>query len=145
MDRFEKQNWKKIRPIINTWYDRLINCIPEPTRKSVSALKDKIASLYKSIYIKFTSYSDVSEIFESLLARYENNLEVWMAGNESIFIAVQLHYKYYFKCKGYIDSPVSIKNKKATIKRKNEDVKCLQYAATVQLNYSAIEYNPERV
>ena len=38
----KKQNWKKIRPIINTWYDQLINCIPQPTRKSVSALEDKI-------------------------------------------------------------------------------------------------------
>ena len=140
----KKQNCKKIRSIINTWYDRLINCIPEPTRKSVSALKDKIASLYKSVYINFRSYSDVSEIFESLLTRYENNLEVWMAGNEFIFIEVQLHYKYYFKRKGYIDSPVWIKNK-ATINKKNDDVKCLQYAATVQLNHSAIEYNPERV
>ena len=114
----KKQNCKKIRPIINTWYDRLINCIPEPTRKSVSALKDKIASLYKLIYIKFTSYSDVSEIFESLLTRYKNNLEVWMAVNEFIFIGVQLHYKYYFKRKEYIDSPVWIKNKKATINKK---------------------------
>ena len=68
-----------------------------------------------------------------------------MAGNEFIFIEVQLHYKYYFKRKGYIDSPVWIKNKKATINKKNDDVKCLQYAATVQLNHSAIEYNPERV
>ena len=33
---------KKIRPIKNTCYDLLINCIPEPIRKSVSALKDKL-------------------------------------------------------------------------------------------------------
>ena len=44
MDRFKKMKMKKIRPIKNTWYDWLINCIPEPTRKSVSALKDKVTS-----------------------------------------------------------------------------------------------------
>ena len=39
---------KKIRPIKNTWYDWLINYIPQLIRKSISALKDKIANLYKS-------------------------------------------------------------------------------------------------
>ena len=40
--RFEKVEMKKIRPTKNTCYDLLINCIPEPIRKSVSALKDKL-------------------------------------------------------------------------------------------------------
>ena len=44
IDRFKKMEMKKIRPIKNTWYDWLINYIPEPTRKSVSALKDKVTS-----------------------------------------------------------------------------------------------------
>ena len=39
---------KKIRPIKNTWYDWLINYIPQLIRTSIIALKDKIASLYKS-------------------------------------------------------------------------------------------------
>ena len=42
IDRFEKVEMKKIRPIKNTCYDLLINWIPEPIRKSVSALKDKL-------------------------------------------------------------------------------------------------------
>ena len=42
IDRFEKVEMKKIRPIKNTCYDLLINCILEPIRKSVSALKDKL-------------------------------------------------------------------------------------------------------
>ena len=55
MDRFEKnRNKKKIRPIKNTWYDCLINYIPEPIRKIVSALKDEIASLYMSIMLEQT-------------------------------------------------------------------------------------------
>ena len=52
MDRFEKIEMKKIRPIKNAWYDWLIIYIPEPIRKSVNALKDKIASLYKSIMLE---------------------------------------------------------------------------------------------
>ena len=35
MDKFEQKEMKKIRPVKNTWYDFLINYIPEPTRKSV--------------------------------------------------------------------------------------------------------------
>ena len=35
------------RPIKSTWYDWLINYIPEPVRKSVGGFKDKIVSLFK--------------------------------------------------------------------------------------------------
>ena len=35
MDRFEEEEMKKIRPNKNTWYDSLINYIPEPIRKRV--------------------------------------------------------------------------------------------------------------
>ena len=38
MDKFEQKEMKKIEPIKNTWYDWLINCIPEPVRKSVGKL-----------------------------------------------------------------------------------------------------------
>ena len=75
--------------------------------------------------IKFTSYSNVNEvaneIFESLLTRYQNNLEVSMRGSEFIFNAVQLfHYKWHevnFKPRvggggSYIGSPVWIKIEK---------------------------------
>ena len=39
---------KKIRPVKKTWYDWLINHVPEPIRKSVVGSKDKIASLSKT-------------------------------------------------------------------------------------------------
>ena len=42
MDRFEKQEMKKVRPIKNTWYDWLINYISESIRNSVSGFKDEI-------------------------------------------------------------------------------------------------------
>ena len=35
MHKFEQIEVKKIKPIINTWYDCLINYIPDPRRKSV--------------------------------------------------------------------------------------------------------------
>ena len=38
----------KTRPIKNTWYDWLINYIPDPIRKSVGDFKDKIVSLFKT-------------------------------------------------------------------------------------------------
>ena len=92
--------------------------------------KEEHEMFWTSDNIKFGSYSDVNEvgieIFESLLRRYQNTLEVSMRGSEFIFIAVQLlHYKCHkvnFK-RGisYINPPVWIKNK-ATINSKNEDV-----------------------
>ena len=45
MDKFEQKKMTKIRPIKNTWYDWLINYIPEPIRKSVGGFKDKIVIL----------------------------------------------------------------------------------------------------
>ena len=39
---------KKIRPIKNTWYNWLINYIPDPIRKNVDGFKDKIISLFKT-------------------------------------------------------------------------------------------------
>ena len=39
---------KKIRPVKNTWYDWLINYIPEPIRKNVGGLKDKVISYFRT-------------------------------------------------------------------------------------------------
>ena len=70
--------------------------------------------------IKFTSYNNaneiVNELFESLLSRYQDNLETSMRGSDFIFYSVQLMYykshKVHIKCVGwYIDSPDCIKTK----------------------------------
>ena len=50
--------------------------------------------------IKFTSYTNdanevLNELFESLLSRYQDNLETSMRGSEFIFDLVQL---VYYKC-----------------------------------------------
>ena len=48
MDKFEQKEMKKIRLIKNTWYDWLINYIPEPLKKAVRGFKDKIVSLFRT-------------------------------------------------------------------------------------------------
>ena len=47
---------KKNKTIKNTWYDWLINYIPEPIRKTVGDFKDKIASIFKTKTHKQTEY-----------------------------------------------------------------------------------------
>ena len=61
MDRFGKNEMKKIRPIKNTWYDQLINYISEPKRKSVCGFKGKIVSLFKTNTPKQNVYGRLSK------------------------------------------------------------------------------------
>ena len=61
MDRFGKNEMKKIRPIKNTWYDWLINYISEPKRKSVCGFKGKIVSLFKTNTPKQNVYGRLSK------------------------------------------------------------------------------------
>ena len=48
MYRFRKKEMNKVRPVKNTWYDWLINCIHEPVSKILAGLKEKIVSLFKT-------------------------------------------------------------------------------------------------
>ena len=41
----KKKEIENERPIINTWYELLINYIPEPIRRSVAGFKVKVVSL----------------------------------------------------------------------------------------------------
>ena len=83
--------------------------------------------------IKSTPYNDanevVTELFESLRSKYQDNLETLIRGSDFIFDSAQLMYqkchKMSFKRGGsYIDPPDWIGNKKATINPKNEDNNC---------------------
>ena len=47
---------KKIGPVKNTWYDWLINYVPEPIKKSVAGFKDKIVSLFRTNTSEQTVY-----------------------------------------------------------------------------------------
>ena len=107
-----------------------------------------------SVNIKFTPYSDASDVieklFKSLRSRYQENVETSMNESDFIFDSVQpMYYKCHkvnFMCGGsYIDSPDWIKKKKATINLKNTHNKCFQYAATVALNNEQIKSYPERI
>ena len=42
VNKIERKEMKKIRAVKNTWYDCLINYIPEPIRKRVDGFKDKV-------------------------------------------------------------------------------------------------------
>ena len=46
-DKFKQKEMNKTRTIKNTWYDLLINYIPEPIRKSVCGFKNVTVSLFK--------------------------------------------------------------------------------------------------
>ena len=56
MDKFEQNAMKKVRPIKNTWYDWVTNCISEPITKNVGGFKDKVISLFKTSTPKQTVY-----------------------------------------------------------------------------------------
>ena len=83
---------------------------------------------WKSNNIEFMSYDNanevVNELFESLLSRYQAGLERSTRGSDFIFDSVQLLYYECHKINvkrggSYIDSPDTIKKKKATINPKN--------------------------
>ena len=75
MDKFEEKEMKKIRSVENTWYDWLINYIPEPIRKSVCCFKDKIICLFKTNTPKQTMHGRGKKLNESKTQKQseENN------------------------------------------------------------------------
>ena len=74
-----------------------------------------------------------------------------MRGSEFVYDCVnelfyRLHKVDLNRGKSYINSPTWLKDKKATINRKNmKDDFCFQYAITVALNYGKIKNHPERI
>ena len=108
----------------------------------------------KSNKIEIMNGSDTNEVieklFQSLLRKYQENLEEKMRGSE--FVLDDVNALYYDlnkislnRVESYIGSPKWLKNKKATINLKNNDDKCFQYALTVALNYQNIEKDPQRI
>ena len=108
----------------------------------------------KSDNIEIMIGSDTNEViedlFESLLQRYQENLEEKMRGSQFVFDGVNLlHYdlnKISLNRGGsYIKSPDWLNGKK-TINPKNEnDNKCFQYALTIALNYEKMKENHQRI
>ena len=105
-----------------------------------------------NIEIMFGDDNDdiIEQIFESLLKKYEENLENKMRGSEFEFDGVNFLYYDFNKTSinrggSYIDSPKWLKDKKSTINPKNNDDKCFQYAVTLALNLDKIKKDPQRV
>ena len=94
---------------------------------------------------------DITEqLFESLLKKYEENLQNKMRGSEFEFDGVNFLYYDFNKTSvnrggSYIHSPKWLKDKKSTINPKNNDDKCFQYAVTLALNLDKIKKDPQRV
>ena len=92
----------------------------------------------------------IEQLFESLLQKYEENLQNKMRGSEFEFDGVNFLYYDFNKTSinrdgSYIDSPKWLKDKKSTINPKNNDDKCFQYAVTLALNLDKIKKDPQRI
>ena len=103
-------------------------------------------SYNKNIEIVVNDKADkvFKKLFRSLLIKYQNNLQKSMKCSNFIFYCFYLiHYRCHkinLKCgRSYIDSPICIKTKKATITGINkDDNKCFLNTATLVLNHKEI-------
>ena len=105
-----------------------------------------------NIEIMFGDDNDdiIEQLFESLMKKYEENLQNKMRGSEFEFDGVNFLYYDFNKFSinrggSCIDSPKWLKDKKSTINPKNNDDKCFQYAVTLALNLDKIKKDPQRV
>ena len=92
----------------------------------------------------------IEQRFESLLQKYEENLQNKMRGSEFEFDAVNFLYYDFNKTSiirggSYIDSLKWLKDEKSTINSKNNDDKCFQYAVTLALNLNKTKKDPQRI
>ena len=98
--------------------------------------------------------SETEEITEklimSLLQKYQDNLQNKMKGSDFIFNGV--NYLFYdfnritiSKGGSYIESPKWLKDKKCTIKQKNNDKKYFQYATTPALKFNKIDKHRQKI
>ena len=90
-----------------------------------------------NIEIMFGGNNDdiIEQLFESLLKKYEENLQNKMRGTEFGFDDANFLYYDFNKTSinrggSYIDSPKWLEDKKSTINPKNNDDKCFQYTVT---------------
>ena len=84
----------------------------------------------------------IEEFFNSLIEKYEENLQNKMRGSD--FDGVNFLYCDFNEISlnrggSYIDSPKWLKDKKSTTSTRNNDDKCFQYAITLALNLDNIK------
>ena len=92
----------------------------------------------------------IEQLSESLLQKYEENLQNKMRGSEFEFDGVNFLYYDFNKTSinrggSYIDSPKWLKDKKSSINPKNNDDKYFQYAVTLALNFDKVKKDPQRI
>ena len=99
-----------------------------------------------NIEIMFGDDNDdiIEQLFESLLKKYEENLQNKMRGSEFEFDGVDFLYYDFNKTSinrggSYIGSPKWLKGKKSAINPENNDDKCFQYDITLALNLDKIK------
>ena len=104
----------------------------------------------KEIMINDKADEITKKLLKLIIKRYQNISEISMRGSDFIFDCIHL---LYYKChklnpnhgRSFKDSPVWIKNKKATINSIKKSNKCYQCDVTVALNYEKIEIDPQRI
>ena len=98
-----------------------------------------------NIEIMFGDDNDdiIEQLFESLLKKYEENLQNKMRGFN--FLYYDFNKTSINRGGSYIDSPKWLKDKKSTTNPKNNDDKCFQYAVTLAPNLDKIKKDPQRV
>ena len=72
MDKFKQEEMKKERTAKSTWYDWLINYIPEPVRKRVRGLKDKVERLFYTNTRKETKQTKNIKTIKKKIIKNEN-------------------------------------------------------------------------
>ena len=92
----------------------------------------------------------IKGLFESILQKYEENLQNKMRGLDFEFDGVNFLYYDFNKISlssggSYVDSPKWLKDKKSTINPKNNDDKCFQHAVTLALNVDKIKKDVQRI
>ena len=149
---------KYLRKLINYYKNKgewKVQLIAEISFISLKPGSDETRILHmRSNNEEFMNGSDTDEIikgfFESVLKKYEENLQEKMKGSDFEFDGANFLYYDLNKISlnrggSYIDSPQWLKNKKSTINPKNNDYKCFQYAVTLALNLDRINSHPQRI
>ena len=123
--------------------------------KSLKPGSDETRIMYTrsdNIEIIFGDDNDdvIEQLFESLLKKYEENLQNKMRGSEFEFDGVNFLYYDFNKTSisrggSYINAAKWLKDKKSTINPKTNDDKCFQYAVTLALNLDKIQKDPQGV
>ena len=116
---------------------------------------DKTRIMYTrsdNVEIMFGDDNDdiIEQLFESLLQKYEENLQKKVKGSDFEFDCVNFLYYDFNKTSinrggSYIDLPKWLKDKKSIINPKNNDNKCFQYAVTLALNLDKIKKNTKSI